>query len=233
MPYPRQSCGGSTKRGCPPIWLPRKGLDPRRAYGDGCGNDRAADQGWSAGRAGEHRGSARRRRSLRRSCCLQRLQRQDPRAAASNGLSGVARPHGQRVACARAADQRAAGLSEPDKGLTMSTSTNNTVVERIKRDIADHPVVLYMKGTPVFPQCGFSAAVVQILTHMGVKFKGIDVLSDPEIRQGIKDFSSWPTIPQLYVKGEFVGGCDIVREMFEAGELGSFLKDKGIETRAA
>ena len=115
----------------------------------------------------------------------------------------------------------------------MNTSINNTVVERIKRDIADHPVVLYMKGTPVFPQCGFSAAVVQILTHMGVKFKGVDVLSDPEIRQGIKEFSSWPTIPQLYVKGEFVGGCDIVREMFEAGELGDFLKNKGIETRAA
>ncbi len=115
----------------------------------------------------------------------------------------------------------------------MNTSINNTVVERIKRDIADHPVVLYMKGTPVFPQCGFSAAVVQILTHMGVKFKGIDVLSDPEIRQGIKEFSSWPTIPQLYVKGEFVGGCDIIREMFEAGELGDFLKNKGVETRAA
>jgi monothiol glutaredoxin len=115
----------------------------------------------------------------------------------------------------------------------MNTSINNTVVERIKRDITDHPVVLYMKGTPVFPQCGFSAAVVQILTHMGVKFKGVDVLSDPEIRQGIKEFSSWPTIPQLYVKGEFVGGCDIIREMFEAGELGDFLKNKGVETRAA
>ena len=114
----------------------------------------------------------------------------------------------------------------------MNTSTNNTVVERIKRDIADHPVVPFMKGTPVFPQCGFSAAVVQILTHMGVKFKGIDVLSDPEIRQGIKEFSSWPTIPQLYVKGEFVGGCDIVREMFEAGELSDFLKNKGVESRA-
>jgi monothiol glutaredoxin len=113
------------------------------------------------------------------------------------------------------------------------TTTNATVFDRIKQDIADNPVVLYMKGTPVFPQCGFSAAVVQILTHLGVKFKGIDVLSDPEIRQGIKEFSSWPTIPQLYVKGEFVGGCDIVREMFEAGELGEFLKSKGIETRAA
>ena len=113
------------------------------------------------------------------------------------------------------------------------TTTNATVLDRIKRDIADNTVVLYMKGTPVFPQCGFSAATVQILTHLGVKFKGIDVLSDPEIRQGIKEFSSWPTIPQLYVKGEFVGGCDIVREMFEAGELGEFFQSKGIETRAA
>ncbi len=111
------------------------------------------------------------------------------------------------------------------------TAINTTVIDRIKQDIADHPVVLYMKGTPVFPQCGFSAAVVQILTHLGVKFKGIDVLADPEIRQGIKEFSSWPTIPQLYVKGEFIGGCDIVREMFESGELGKVLKDKGIETR--
>jgi len=106
-----------------------------------------------------------------------------------------------------------------------------TVIDRIKQDITDHPVVLFMKGTPVFPQCGFSAAVVQILTHMGVKFKGIDVLSDPSIRQGIKDFSSWPTIPQLYVKGEFVGGCDIIREMFETGELRDFLAEQGIETR--
>jgi monothiol glutaredoxin len=113
----------------------------------------------------------------------------------------------------------------------MSTITNPTVFDRIKQDIADHPVVLFMKGTPVFPQCGFSAAVVQILTHLGVKFKGIDVLADPEIRQGIKEFSSWPTIPQLYVKGEFIGGCDIVREMFETGELGDVLKDKGVDVR--
>jgi len=111
-------------------------------------------------------------------------------------------------------------------------TTNATVFDRIKQDISDNTVVLFMKGTPVFPQCGFSAAVVQILTHLGVKFKGIDVLSDSEIRQGIKEFSSWPTIPQLYVKGEFVGGCDIVREMFEAGELGDFLTEKGVATRA-
>ena len=107
-----------------------------------------------------------------------------------------------------------------------------TVIDRIKQDITDNPVVLYMKGTPVFPQCGFSAAVVQILTQVGVKFKGIDVLSDPAIRQGIKEFSSWPTIPQLYVKGEFVGGSDIVGEMFESGELAEFLRGHGVATRA-
>ena len=107
-----------------------------------------------------------------------------------------------------------------------------TTIDRIKQDITDYPVVLYMKGTPVFPQCGFSAAVVQILTQLGVKFKGIDVLSDPAVRQGVKEFSSWLTIPQLYVKGEFVGGCDIIREMFEAGELSDFLKNKGVESRA-
>ncbi len=102
------------------------------------------------------------------------------------------------------------------------------VTERIKHDITDNPVLLYMKGTPVFPQCGFSAAVVQILTTMGVKFKGVDVLADPEIREGIKVFSQWPTIPQLYVKGEFVGGCDIVREMYAAGELQTFLEQQGL-----
>jgi len=110
---------------------------------------------------------------------------------------------------------------------------NNIVFDRIKQDVSSNPVVLFMKGTPVFPQCGFSAAVVQILTHMGVKFKGVDVLTDPEIRQGIKEYSSWPTIPQLYVKGEFVGGCDIVREMFESGELKDLLQTKGVQTRAA
>ena len=105
---------------------------------------------------------------------------------------------------------------------------DTTVSERIKRDITENDVVLYMKGTPVFPQCGFSSAVVQVLNHMGVKFKGIDVLVDPSLRQGIKDFANWPTIPQLYVKGEFVGGCDIVREMFQAGELQTLMKDKGV-----
>ena len=107
--------------------------------------------------------------------------------------------------------------------------SDNPVSERIQQEIDDNPVVLFMKGTPVFPQCGFSAALVQVLTNMKVKFKGIDVLMDPALREGIKEFSDWPTIPQLYVKGEFVGGCDIVREMFEAGELQKLLEDKGVE----
>ena len=94
-------------------------------------------------------------------------------------------------------------------------------------------IVLFMKGTPVFPQCGFSAQVVQALSLLGVKFKSFDVLSDDDLRQGVKEFSHWPTIPQLYVKGEFIGGCDIVREMYQSGELAQLLKDKGIETQAA
>jgi len=110
---------------------------------------------------------------------------------------------------------------------------DNLIAERIRQDIGANDVVLYMKGSPVFPQCGFSAAVVQVLSHMGVKFKGIDVLQDPGLRQGVKDFSSWPTIPQLYVKGEFVGGCDIVREMFQSGELAHLLKAKGIPAQVA
>ena len=111
--------------------------------------------------------------------------------------------------------------------------TNNPVIQRIQQDISDNDVVLYMKGTPVFPQCGFSAAVVQVLSELGVKFKGIDVLTDPSLRQGIKEFSSWPTIPQLYVKGEFIGGCDIVREMYGSGELRELFQTRGVNTKAA
>ena len=104
------------------------------------------------------------------------------------------------------------------------------VHERIEREINEHDVVLFMKGTPVFPQCGFSSVVVQVLSHLGVKFKGVDVLIDPALRQGIKVFVDWPTVPQLYVKGEFVGGCDIVREMFETGELAELLAARGVKT---
>ena len=107
--------------------------------------------------------------------------------------------------------------------------SDNPVFERIQSEIDDNSVVLFMKGTPMMPQCGFSAAVTQALTMMEVKFKGIDVLADDDLRQGLKEFSSWPTIPQLYVKGEFVGGCDIVREMYDSGELKELLDNKGVE----
>ena len=100
--------------------------------------------------------------------------------------------------------------------------------DRIKADIDSNDIVLFMKGTPATPQCGFSATVVHILDHVGVKYKGVNVLTDPEIRQGIKEFSNWPTIPQLYVKGEFVGGSDIVREMHSNGELKALLEAKGV-----
>ena len=111
----------------------------------------------------------------------------------------------------------------------MKTST----AERIKDIIASGDVVLFMKGVPAAPQCGFSGAVVQILTSLAVPFKSVDVLSDMEVREGIKAFSNWPTIPQLYVKGEFLGGSDIVREMFQAGELAALLSNQGIATTAA
>ena len=105
--------------------------------------------------------------------------------------------------------------------------------ERIQADIAENEVMLYMKGNAMFPQCGFSARVVQILTHMGVPFKTANVLEDPALRDGVKAFSNWPTIPQLYVKGEFVGGCDIVTEMYQSGELTTLLAEKGIAHEAA
>ena len=102
---------------------------------------------------------------------------------------------------------------------------------RIADDVKSNDVLLYMKGTPAFPQCGFSAVTVQILSHIGVKFKAVNVLEDPEVREGIKTFSNWPTIPQLYVKGEFVGGADIIREMYMNGELATLLRDNGIEIK--
>ena len=100
--------------------------------------------------------------------------------------------------------------------------------EKIKKTIAENDICLFMKGTPDSPQCGFSMAVSNVLKHLNVNFKGINVLEDESLRQGIKDFSDWPTIPQLYVKGEFIGGCDIVKEMFEKGELQEFFKKKNL-----
>lgn len=110
--------------------------------------------------------------------------------------------------------------------------SDSPVIDRIKAQIEGNPVMLYMKGTPKVPQCGFSAAVVQILDYLGVEYGADNVLADPDLRQGIKDYSDWPTIPQLYVKGEFVGGCDIVRDMFEKGELKPFLASRGVTVAA-
>ena len=111
--------------------------------------------------------------------------------------------------------------------------SDNPVFQRIQNEINENPVMLYMKGTAMFPQCGFSARVVQILSHLGVPFKTVNVLEDSELREGIKQFSHWPTIPQLYVRGEFVGGCDIITEMFQSGELETVLTEKNIPHQKA
>ena len=108
----------------------------------------------------------------------------------------------------------------------------NPVHDWIAKSVAEHDVVLFMKGAPEQPQCGFSAVTVQILDHLGVDFVGVNVLQNDQLREGIKTFSDWPTIPQLYVKGEFVGGADIVREMFQSGELKGFLAEQGVLTEA-
>jgi monothiol glutaredoxin len=110
---------------------------------------------------------------------------------------------------------------------------DNQVFAEIQAQIDAAPVMLFMKGTPMFPQCGFSARVIQILKHANIPFKTVNVLEDSEIRDGIKAFSNWPTIPQLYVKGEFIGGCDIVTEMYQSGELQALLSEKGISQDAA
>lgn len=106
------------------------------------------------------------------------------------------------------------------------------VQEIIRKTVTENDVVLYMKGTPVFPQCGFSSTVVQILDYLGVNYESVNVLEDQAIRQGIKDYNNWPTIPQIFVKGEFIGGCDIMREMFETGELKTLLAEKEIPLSA-
>ena len=111
----------------------------------------------------------------------------------------------------------------------MEDNMNFNVSENIKNEIKSNDVVLFMKGTPVFPMCGFSAAVVEVLSDIGVKFTTINVLDSDKMREGIKQFSNWPTIPQLYIKEEFIGGCDIVKEMHETGELLELFKNKGIE----
>ena len=107
-----------------------------------------------------------------------------------------------------------------------------SVKDKIAKTVSENDVVLYMKGTPVFPQCGFSSTVVQVLDYLGVTYESVNVLEDMDIRQGIKEYNNWPTIPQIFVKGEFIGGCDIVKEMFESGELRTFMAEKGVEMTA-
>ena len=103
-----------------------------------------------------------------------------------------------------------------------------SMTEFIDKEVKDNDLVVFMKGTPQFPQCGFSGQVAQIMDYLGVDWKGINVLTDDELRQGVKDYSQWPTVPQVYVKGEFIGGCDITREMFQSGELKQLLEEKGV-----
>lgn len=107
--------------------------------------------------------------------------------------------------------------------------TDTATLESIRNTVEGHDVVLFMKGTPLFPQCGFSSLVSRVLQHMGVEFHSVNVLEDMDVREGVKVYSDWPTIPQLYVKGEFIGGCDIVKEMYETGELKALLAEKGVE----
>ena len=107
-----------------------------------------------------------------------------------------------------------------------------SVNDQIAKTVSENDVVLYMKGTPTFPQCGFSSTVVQVLDYLGADYESVNVLEDPEIRQGIKAYNNWPTIPQVFVKGEFIGGCDIVREMFESGELRKLMESKGVPLAA-
>jgi monothiol glutaredoxin len=123
--------------------------------------------------------------------------------------------------------ERSAGHDQPQQDEIMS------IEQFIDNEVKSNDVVLFMKGTPQFPMCGFSGQVVQILDHIGVPYKGLNVLDSDELRNGIKVYSNWPTIPQLYVKGEFVGGCDIIREMFQANELQQMFADKGIAPRQA
>jgi monothiol glutaredoxin len=120
--------------------------------------------------------------------------------------------------------RRRSGGAEKDRNLM-------GIEQFIDNEVKANDVVLFMKGTPQFPMCGFSGQVVQILDHLGVAYKGLNVLESDDLRNGIKAYSNWPTIPQLYVKGEFVGGCDIIREMFQAGELQQTLKEKGVAVR--
>jgi monothiol glutaredoxin len=132
-----------------------------------------------------------------------------------------------------ALEPKRGGSASGSKGARAPKGSEMSIEQFIDNEVKSNDVVLFMKGTPQFPQCGFSGQVVQILDHIGVGYKGLNVLESAELRNGIKTYSNWPTIPQLYIKGEFVGGCDIIREMFQAGELQQLFAEKGIPVDAA
>src|SRR5680860_483059 len=207
-------------------WLGSRAKE--QTNGNGIRGYRAADQGAVSGRHDSNRGPRRRRRPLFGKRRVGSVSRQVARATASNGLRRPAGQYGRRAARAGLED-RGAAVSARERIEDMS---EQDVQDWIGKQVAGNDVVLFMKGNKQMPQCGFSMQVAQILGHLGVEYKDIDVLQDMSVRDGVKAYSNWPTVPQLYVKGEFVGGCDIVREMFQAGELQDMLNAKGIAHNA-
>src|SRR6266567_2083176 len=198
----------------------RGGRSSKRATSDGDGGerDRDADQGGHSRCRSDDPGSRRRRRPLCGARVEPQLRRIEPHQTASGGLC---RPRGTSRGRASRTAARNRGAEYGDQPVTDPSPSDS--LARIADTVKSNDIVLFMKGTALFPQCGFSSRAIAILDRLGAKYETVDVLQDPEVRQGIKEYSEWPTIPQLYVKGEFVGGSDIMMEMFESGELQQML----------
>ena len=179
-------------------------------------------------RPNPHRGSRRRRRPLCGGNRVRSISRQVAGSATPDGLRCPQGQYGRRAPCARPEDRGAIGPARE----RIEAMSEQDVQDWIGKQVASNDVVLFMKGNKQMPQCGFSMQVAQILGHLGVEYKDINVLEDMSVREGVKAYSNWPTVPQLYIKGEFVGGCDIVREMFQAGELQDMLNAKGVANNA-
>src|SRR5438132_10928513 len=186
--------------------------------GDGGERDRDADQGGHSRRRGDDPRSRGRRRSLCGTRVEPQLRRIEPHQTASGGLCRAWGASRGRASCTAARNRSAENGDQPVTDPSPSDS-----LARIADIVKSNEIVLFMKGTALFPQCGFSSRAIAILDRLGAKYETVDVLQDPEIRAGIKEYSDWPTVPQLYVKGEFVGGSDIMMEMFESGELQELL----------